>query len=535
MYNLLIVDDEEIAVRGIVDGIDWNDTPVSRIWTAYDAEEAKEIFAGQEVHILLSDIEMPNENGVELLKWVREHYPATITLFLSGHADFKFAQQAVALGCLDYLLKPIDHDKLKRCVLEAAAKVREQEEMAEIKETHQKYYEQWNKQRPLLVERLWQDIIHYRMSLSKEQLNAALAAYDIPLHADSGVRLVLISIEQWSWDWSARDEEIMTYGVKNAAAELVLDGCEGHMVQEANGILYALLYGTDEPEEKLLERCRHFRDQSRLLLHCQLSCYVGRPVKVREVRGNVEELLAIEKSNVGRSGTVVAQREIGPSDAPDALPLQVQFQDWALLLELGKRTELSHRIDEYFNRLQVRQPDYALLNAYYFGLMNMIFQWLSKLSLHPRDVFPGGEWEEGPQALKSIPRLRAWTQTICGLAADYSGRSGNNVSDVVDQVKKYMVEHLHEDFDREKIAEKVYLNPAYLSRLFRKETGRTLTDYLVELRLEKARKELEAGQMKVSDIAAAVGYTNFSHFSKLFKKATGLTPQEYRKKTHKPW
>ena len=76
----------------------------------------------------------------------------------------------------------------------------------------------------------------------------------------------------------------------------------------------------------------------------------------------------------------------------------------------------------------------------------------------------------------------------------------------------------------------MYLNPAYLSRLFRKETGLSLTDYMVEQRLRKAKAELESTNIKISDIAVSVGYSNFSHFSKLFKKLTGLTPQEYRKK-----
>lgn len=83
---------------------------------------------------------------------------------------------------------------------------------------------------------------------------------------------------------------------------------------------------------------------------------------------------------------------------------------------------------------------------------------------------------------------------------------------------------------REDIAEHVYLNPAYLSRLFRKETGLSLTDYTASLRIQKAKLELLDTNHRVSDVAMSVGYSNFSHFTKLFKKTTGLTPQEYRKK-----
>ena len=126
--------------------------------------------------------------------------------------------------------------------------------------------------------------------------------------------------------------------------------------------------------------------------------------------------------------------------------------------------------------------------------------------------------------------MRTWTQQLSLRITEYANRNGKDVSQVVEKVQRYMEEHLGEEFSREQAAESVYLNPAYLSRLFRRETGYSLTDYLVRLRIAKARVELEKTNNRVSDVAINVGYGNFSHFSKLFKKTTGLTPQEYRKK-----
>ena len=127
MYNLLVVDDEEIAIRGIVEGINWSTLPIANIYTAIDAEEAQTLLNKHTIHIMLSDIDMPNLSGIDLLEWVNEHSPSSVTIFLSGHADFKYAQQAVQLDCFDYLLKPIDHKALKACVNEALAKVRDLE------------------------------------------------------------------------------------------------------------------------------------------------------------------------------------------------------------------------------------------------------------------------------------------------------------------------------------------------------------------------------------------------------------------------
>ncbi|WP_241674972.1 helix-turn-helix domain-containing protein [Paenibacillus luteus] len=531
MYNLLVVDDEEIAIRGIVEGIDWSTLPFANIYTAIDAEEAQALLMEHQIHVMLSDIDMPNQSGIELLEWANEHSPHSVTIFLTGHADFKYAQQAVQLDCFDYLLKPIDHQALKACVSEALDKVRETEQLAKIRGTYNLFYEQWSKQRPILIERFWQDVIHYRISAAQQQLDSEMQNYGLPLQAESQLRVVLISIEQWREEWSARDEEIMTYGIKNAAEELVLQSAPGHIVQDGNGIMYALFYGTEEelPLSVIAERCNIFIHQCKSMLHCHLSCYIGEGTAVMQLRTAVQALLSLERSNVSETCTVILERNHLPNQGMGTLP-QASFSDWSLLLESGKQTELSLRIDECFDQMQESKVDYTFMASFYYGFMNMLFQWLNKKSVQMTDVFMNREWEVGENVLKSLPRMRALTQQLSQQVTEYGAQNGKDVSQVVEKVQRYMEEHLGEEFSREQAAEAVYLNPAYLSRLFRRETGYSLTDYLVRLRITKARTELEKTNNRVSDIAVNVGYANFSHFSKLFKRTTGLTPQEYRKK-----
>ncbi|MDQ6423391.1 helix-turn-helix domain-containing protein [Paenibacillus sp. LHD-117] len=533
MFNLLVVDDEDIAIRGIQQGIDWSDTEIGELFTAYDAEEAKELLLQHRIDILLSDIDMPNENGIELLRWVNENRPDAVTLFLTGHADFVYAQQALHLDCFDYLLKPIDHAQLKSCIAEAVQKVKEQRQFHEIKDTFRKVSEQWRQQRPALVERFWQDYIHYRLSVHPSRLEPVLDTYEIPLLANSFVHIIVVSIEQWREEWSARDEEIMTYAVKNAAAELLLGERAGTVVQEPNGMLYVIGYNPEpEADADLASRCSHFIEQCRTMLHCQLSCYAGSPVTLQEARSSIQSLLEQEKNNVTQGGAVLIEADWVKERSAGG-PTEFPFTDWSSLLSLGKRTELAYRIDECFDRMLEQKADYTLLASFYFGFMNMLFGWLNERMLQASDVFAGNEWEDGQQSLKSVARLRAWTHRVCAMTAAYSSEKGKAVSHAVEKVQAYMKEHLHEDFSREQAAKLVYLNPAYLSRLFRKETGLTLTDYLVELRMGKARAELANTNHRISDIAVAVGYSNFSHFSQAFKRATGLSPQEYRKKHQK--
>lgn len=531
-YNLLIVDDEDIAIKGIVHGINWTDMPIANIYTACDAEEAQEYFNQFAIHVLLSDIDMPNQTGIELLSWVNVHSPLTKTILLTGHADFKYAQQALQLDGFDYLLKPVDHEHLRKTLLQAFDKVRIQEEHDSFHRTYEHYYQQWQKQLPVMAERLWGDIIHWRQSVTPQQLDPQLKLYGIPLHAGSPIVVVLISIEQWQEEWTARDEEIMAYGVKNAAEEIILTNAKGQVIQDSGGALLVLLYEADAVTKAELDaRCRKYIEQCSAYLHCRLSCYVSAPAPVASLREVVSLLNDLEKSNLTDTCTVVheqAKDHTKPHAVPAAYP---PLADWAVLLEWGKRAELSSRIDEFFNQLVEEQEsvDYAHIVSIYFGIVHTVFQTFQRKSIAVDTAFPQQEWQEGGQALKSLQGLKAWAHSVCSQGAEYIRQNGKDVSNVVRKAQQYIEEHLEEDISRERLADYVFLNPAYLSRLFRKETGQSITDYTTERRIVRAKGELENSNIRISDIAVSVGYSNFSHFSKLFKKATGLTPQEYRR------
>jgi Response regulator containing CheY-like receiver domain and AraC-type DNA-binding domain len=529
MYNLLVVDDEEIAVRGIVEGIDWEAEEISGVFTAYDAAEAREIFRQHAVHVMISDIEMPSETGIDLLEWVNEHSPQTETIFLTGHADFRYAQQAIQLSSFDYLLKPIDHEQLKACVRKALEKIRQREQEAEFLKTYEYYYEQWNRQLPLLVERFWQDVIHHRLSPTPGQLEPMLKLYGMELSADSPVLPILISVEEWKQDWSARDEEIMTYALKNAAVDILLQNGAGHVIQDVHGMLFALFY---EPpglgETELEARCREYVRKAGELLYSVVSCYIGEPAPVRELPSNIALLAEMERHNVHRTGEVF--RASAYNRQPGRSAYMPNFGEWVLLIENGREPELMRRIDEAFAAFTREPPDRAAMMLYVSGLTYEVFQALLRRGLSPGDVYPDGGHPDMNQVMRTLAALKNWTAAFAAKALQVIAQHSEESSNTIIRVKRFIEAHLHDDLNREAIAGHVYLNPAYLSRLFRRETGMSLTDYIVERRMEKVKEALARTNVKISDIALSVGYANFSHFSKQFKRSTGLTPQEYRKK-----
>jgi two-component system response regulator YesN len=102
---------------------------------------------------------------------------------------------------------------------------------------------------------------------------------------------------------------------------------------------------------------------------------------------------------------------------------------------------------------------------------------------------------------------------------------------LVKQVIQYINEHLEDEIHRDDLADHVHLNADYLTRIFKKETGQTLKEYVIEQKIQEAKSLLRTTNLPVSIIAAKVGYCNFSHFSYTYKKIMGITPQEERQET----
>ena len=125
--NVLIVDDQPEVVESMVTGVNWKEIPVEQVFTAYSVKEAQSVFERERIDVLLCDIEMPPTNGFALLRWAQERFSGVVCIFLSAHAEFEYAQEAVKLGSFDYILQPAPYAEIEAAVERAAGKVREAE------------------------------------------------------------------------------------------------------------------------------------------------------------------------------------------------------------------------------------------------------------------------------------------------------------------------------------------------------------------------------------------------------------------------
>ena len=126
--TILLVDDEYYLVQGVKSLIEQNSFGIDTILTAYSAQQAREVYETQDIDILLADVEMPKEDGLSLVRWVRENGYESVNILLTGHESFQYARTAIELGVLEYLVKPATAENLSAVLSRAVTGIRRREE-----------------------------------------------------------------------------------------------------------------------------------------------------------------------------------------------------------------------------------------------------------------------------------------------------------------------------------------------------------------------------------------------------------------------
>ncbi|RKP53015.1 response regulator [Cohnella endophytica] len=530
MIRVLIVDDEIYAVKGLLSGVRWETIGVDEVYEAYHAPMAQQLLLEKNIDIVICDIEMPETSGLELMEWVKERGMQPETIVLTCHSEFDYAKRAISLGSFEYLLKPVVYTELEQTLLTAISRVSEKRRISNTDDQYNKIVELWNSRKPILVERFWQDLLERRVSANREAVSQALSAYDMRLSIVERVRLILISVESWEKPLNERDELIMEFALRKSADELLLAGIPGNVIQDHRGnILVVLHQGEQEASREDIEtRCREYLDACNRYFYCRLSCYVGDLCAVTDVLQSYLTLLNREYRNVSQANGVIWSGDSGESASKPTASLTESMLDWADLLEQGLLRELGVKLEEWTDSIDSGTATVETLTASYHALLQVIYYAMHRKGLQAQQLYEDQSCPGLDVATRSVVQFKTWVRCIANAAGSLFTRT-LAISPVVQKVKAYIGEHLNEELSREQLASVAFVNPAYLSRLFRKETGMVLTDYILQEKMASAAELLSTTDRSISEIADGLNYGNFSYFARLFRKVHGVTPHDYRK------
>lgn len=523
MTRVLIVDDEPFIVDGLKMSVNWEQVGVTDVWTAYNARQAREKFDAGAIDIMLCDIEMPEESGLDLLAWVKRHHPATESVFLTCHADFSFARQAIELGSSDYLLKPVPQDKLEAVIRKLIDKIRKQHELAEQSQS-------WVQHHPLFMDRFWLDLIHHVIPPNPPSVQKAIQERKIPVQADTPVKPVLIHVQRWHKELPLRDEKILEYALRNAAEEMFKEiGATAKVVPFEHRKLLAVIEAEPRSEirvDQLRGLCESYIRSCHRYFYCDISCYIGEAVPVYGIAERTKQLLSLQSDNVAYSNHVFLPNAESRDQADVAMP---DMKVWSVMLAGGSGRELIAEAERYLNAL----VNHAGVNAralvqFHQNYLQLLYVYLQSKNIEARQLFQDATSSQlSEQAVHSIPDMIDWIRHVTLKAIDQAQKTEQSQS-IVDKARRYIDRHLDSDISRETLASQFYLNPDYMDRLFKKETGMSMKEYLWQERLRVAEELLASTELPVTDIAMQVGYSSLSAFTRLFKKRTGFNPSDYR-------
>jgi len=526
MLSLLIVDDERLLTDALKSDIDWADLGIGQVFPSYNARQAKEVFERESIDLMLCDIEMPQESGLELLAWVKERYPRTESVFMTCHAEFKLAQRAVQLGSFDYLLKPVPYDELRVVVSRAVEKIRKDNERAQYSRIGQ----YWSRHQPLLAERLWLDIIDQTIPANLAFIKKEADERNIPFDERMRLLPVLITVDRYHKPLTIRDEKIMEYALTNSGEEMLgLQGI-GLLFRLSDRKLLSLIpTERDFPSlrDEMRERCLAFVEFSASYFYCDLSVYIGTEVFGHELSEMVRRLLEWDKRNVAVSNRVFLWER--SRRAPEEIVLP-DMDVWSFMLKEGRGDQVIREAEAFLaSFIGSESMDAENLYRFHHNLLQTVFYVLKLKGIEAHLLFDDPDSSERFQrAAHSVADMIAWVKHTVRKAMEYMGTVQHSPS-VIARVEQFIAQRIEaEKLTREDVANHVFLNADYLDRLLKKEAGCSVTELIVKRRMLLAQRLLERTDLPVGTIAAQAGYANLAHFSRRFKRFAGASPHEYR-------
>ncbi|PZD93031.1 DNA-binding response regulator [Paenibacillus sambharensis] len=537
MHQLLIVDDQPDLVDDLADMIPWEQAGIIKVHKAYSAQEALEIVAVNPVGVIITDIRMPGASGLDLIEQVRATWDKIRCILLSGYEDFDYAKRALQNRVTDYLLKPCEDEELIGAVQRA---VKDIEAEWEAISSYQNAMQSIRQNRPALRNHLLMDLLE-GSRVPEDELAERLELLEVPVQSGRPYCLMLLRLEDYFDRYRGSDVPLMEYAVFNMAEELFADTFHLWQVKDKHGYMVFLIQPKSEPgtgeaglkdtAENKASRLQHSVKQ---FLKGTVSVLISRwhPFP-QELSPLYDESVVQFRQHIGSDRELLLTIADSPEQRAQSVNSLTHLYDPPMLvhlLEAGQWNALDEKMDAIFDELEQKwSHSHEHILETYFMIVSA-FSYSIHKSKRLMSELMGEEYRKlvsGPQ-FHTIQQLRDWS---AGILETYKRTMAEEAKDsrssLVRQVQDYVHHHLGEA-SLQSIAGHVFLNPSYLSKVYKLETGEGISDYLFRLKMEQATYKLRNTNEKIYEIAEGLGYLKTSYFIKLFKDKYGMTPQEYR-------
>lgn len=532
-YTVVVADDEMASREGLVSFIKRCGLPLMVVGEAANGREALEMIASRGADMLLSDIRMPFLDGIALAEAVRDRGLSTKVLLISGYSDTEYLKSAVQLGAVDYILKPVQPAELMDALSRMLAI--STEERARTAERARRTA-LLDEALPLLRERFLTDLVLTGFE-NERQLAARLEWIGVPLPVSRPYLAIVVGlVPEHERTVNSVDTRELALASLLVAAEATLGRCLSAVCFRSVREEIVALVPVDSEPAVFSERLQEGVDE---LLDYDESLAGGIRIGVGVEAGDLQRV----RYSYDTARTALAQSLLDPSsvsyaddlraaDSDGELDRTAALQSIARLLRAGNRERLSDAIVLLFgsqsaSAVDERAEGRALALELLFSGLSVQREIDGGDALGIREI--AGLWERVVRA-EAMEDLRDVSIRFLASIADRvrSRRLSKNQL-VVGRIREFIQSRFADPIGIANIADELQYTTSHLCNVFKKETGKTINEYLTEVRMRRAEALLSEPARKLYEVAAAVGYNDYKHFTKLFKRFFGVGPSEYRR------
>lgn len=537
-HNILIVDDEQLIRQGLRARIEYLGIDVDEIFEAENGLMALRLQEEHPIDVVITDIRMPDMDGLELIQEMQKKNNQIKFVVLSGYAEFSYAETAIRLGVKAYLLKPVSNDDLKAAFdkaykeMEQTASVRQEVQMKKRMDREKQVYQQEKALNALFSSQ-------EAGAVTREQL-CKLCGYDEKMWAggaESVLYLAILHINKESFEhqrFRPVDHELVRFMIRNIFEEIQTP-CEKLLVNSLSDTrqMYGIFIGDDK--KKLRMEVERIYLRMRSVLEKKMGIYLTIGVsrcrsqlegkETSEARQALKQRIIYGKANIYFYEDI---RILGEQEFPvSQLHLLEQY------IEHNEIFKVKNLVQEIFSEELVKKYGSAYLRIMWIRILNLLLHHYERRGRNAAEI---EKMLQNYNLLDRIQSLQEIRQKIIEMVMECVSTESvadANARSKIQMAIGYIQEHFAENLTVNVLAEHYGMSPNYFSSMFKKEMSRSAVNYITELRINQARELLYHSELSVVDISKKVGYEDSQYFFRVFKKYLGMTPLQYREESRK--
>ncbi len=530
MYRVMVADDEGIVIDSMKFIIEKEFGDTCQVECAKTGRSVIELAERFRPDIAVIDIHMPGINGIDAIREMKRFCTNTVFIVMSAYDKFDYAKEAIKLGVMEYITKPMEKMKVVSVLKKAMAQIDSEREkrsnellIKEKLETVEPIIENGLIYDILLQEQFEEDIDSYRTILGITENYGYMMAI---VCGDSQEGNRMTNAIGSSVKVSGKYHEIRE-GVKS------LFNCKIGNVM-ANKIAVLIPVNNDKLEynerTELIDRARELARYLRKKTDISFRIGIGGVKPLRELGDSYREAL---NALIATTGTVAHVDDLVISCGyEDDYPKNMEKPLFEAISK-GDMNETKVMVDKYADWMCQRAGDGDLMSMRLKALEFALYAEHIAYQNGGQTYMYSGRKEYLPQIMELIDTqsIRDWfSEKMLSACRNVVKKREERSGDIIRTARKYIEDHFDKDISLDDVSRVVNISPYYFSKVFKEESGLNFIEYLTNIRIEHAKKLLENSSLSIKEICVSCGYTDPNYFSRSFKKNVGVTPTEYKEK-----